>query len=169
MSDTGAGTTSSSSTSRSINSCDFDDTVRVLMASKSTLNSPPAPRIGIFWFVAETPESSRFLSFSRPWHEVHEIAGFKTLDEGHVDVWPSFQRQHGFLRVYEYEAFPRGRVNWSADGDRWLLLLDPKLKGQSFTSLIVKEWNLPIDRLTIMTDPHYRSSQQVGPPLEMNE
>jgi hypothetical protein len=169
MSDNGAGTTLSSLTSRSINFCNFEDTVRVHMASKTSLNSPPAPRIGIFWFVAETLESSRFLSFSRPWTEVREIAGFKTLDEGHVDVWPLFQRQYPFLRVYEYEAFPRGRVNWSADGDQWLLLLDPKLEGRSFISHIVKEWNLPIDRLTIMTDPHYRSSQQVGLPMEVNE
>lgn len=134
------------------------------MPSTSYPNRPSEPRIGLFWFVSEVQQHARFLPCSRPWSEVAEIGGFKTLEEGHVDVWPFFQRQHPFLRVYEYEAFPRGRVNWSADDDQWLLLLDPKLKVTKFTNYIVKCWNLPLDRLTVMTDPHYRSSESVSEP-----
>jgi hypothetical protein len=96
---------------------------------------------------------------------VPEVGGFKTLDEGHVDVWPSLQKQHPFLRRYEYEAFSRGRVNWRADDDAWLLLLDPKLRSEPFTSYIMEEWRLLRDRLSIMTDPHYRSAERVRPPL----
>jgi hypothetical protein len=86
------------------------------------------------------------------------------VDEGHVDIWPSLQRQYSFLGRYEYEAFPRGRVNWRAEDDAWLLLLDPKLKSKPFTSLIIARWGLPQAQLTILTDSHYRSSERVGLP-----
>ncbi len=94
-----------------------------------------------------------------------EIGGFKTLDEGHVDVWRSFQRRYPDLRHHEYEAFPRGRVNWRAGDNAWLLLLDPKLNEDHFTPVVINAWNLPRTRLLIMTDAHYRSRQRVGPPL----
>jgi hypothetical protein len=53
--------------------------------SKSAI-SPNEARIGLFWFIAEDRKASRFASISRPFSEVSEIGGFKTLDEGHVDV-----------------------------------------------------------------------------------
>jgi hypothetical protein len=127
------------------------------------LNRHLMPRLGLFWFVNEGEQHSRFLSFSRSWDEVPEIGGFKTLDEGHVDIWPSYQRQYPFLRSYEYEAFPRGRVNWRAEDKTWLLLLDPKLNSEPFTSHVIEAWRLPVDRLTILTDPHYRSCKPVNP------
>jgi hypothetical protein len=131
---------------------------------RTNTNGAISPRLGLFWFVSDGPSYSRFLSLSRPWSEVKEIGGFKTLDEGHVDIWPLLLNQSPSLRRYEYEAFPRGRVNWRADDDAWLLLLDPKLNSEPFTSHIIKAWRLPLDRLTIMTDSHYRSSERVGLP-----
>jgi hypothetical protein len=44
--------------------------------------------------------------------EFSKVAGFKTLDEGHVDVWPTVQRLDHTLVDYEYDYFPRGRANW---------------------------------------------------------
>lgn len=122
------------------------------------------PRLGLFWF-ATVAGGCRFLEFSRPWKEVPEIGGFKTLDEGHVDVWRSFQKQYPPLRSFEYEAFPRGRVNWRGDDEMWLLLLDPKLNSALFISHVVDKWHLPRDRLIIMTDPHYRSSEEIALPV----
>ena len=46
----------------------------------------------------------------------------------YVDVWPQIiQRLDGTLADYDYDYFPRGRVNWRKEDDRWLLLvLDSK-------------------------------------------
>ena len=127
------------------------------------------PRLGLFWFIAKDRGPSRFASLSRPFSEVSEIGGFKTLDEGHVDVWPRLQRLDQNLVPYKYEYFPRGRVNWRKDDDRWLLVLDPKLNRGPFISCIVNAWKIPQNQLLVLSDAHYRSTARVGPPQQGEE
>ena len=122
------------------------------------------PRVGLFWFIAKDRNLSRFASISRPFSRVAEVAGFKTLDEGHVDVWPTVQRLDGTLADYDYDYFPRGRVNWRKEDDRWLLVLDPKLNRGTFIEYIVLAWKIPRKRLLVLTDAHYRSLARVGLP-----
>jgi hypothetical protein len=124
------------------------------------------PRLGLFWFTAQDHNPSRFASFSRPFSRVCEIGGFKTLDEGHVDVWPTLQRLDQTLLPHEYEYFPRGRVNWRKEDDRWLLVLDPKLNRSPFITHIVTTWRIPRNRLLVLPDAHYRSIARVGPPQQ---
>jgi hypothetical protein len=127
-------------------------------------------RLGLFWFVATDRKASRFASLSRSFNEVAEIGGFKTLDEGHVDVWLKLKRLHQALVPYEYEHFPRGRVNWRKEDDKWILLLDPKLNSDPFIAHVTNTWSLPRNRLLVLTDAHYRSVAHVGPLLaEDNE
>lgn len=125
---------------------------------------PIEPRLGLFWFIAKDRNPSRFASLSRPFSEVFEIGGFKTLDEGHVDVWPTLQRVDQTLMPYEYEYFPRGRVNWRKDDDRWILVLDPKLNHSPFITHIVIAWTIPPNRLLVLSDAHYRSVARIGGP-----
>ena len=122
------------------------------------------PRLGLFWFIAQDRKPSRFTSCSRPFSQVSEVAGFKTLDEGHVDIWPAVQHLDQTLVEYDYDYFPRGRVNWRKEDDRWLLLLDPKLNRAPFISHVVTVWKIPPDRLLVLTDAHYRSMARVGSP-----
>ena len=122
------------------------------------------PRLGLFWFIAKDRSPSRFASLSRPFSSVSEVAGFKTLDEGHVDVWPTVQRLDHTLVDYEYDYFPRGRVNWRREDDRWLLVLNPKLNHSPFIAYVVVAWKIPRKRLLVLTDAHYRSLARVGTP-----
>ena len=120
--------------------------------------------MGLFWFIAEHRRPSRFASISRPFSTVSEVAGFKTVHEGHVDVWPTLQRLDRTLVGYEYDHFPRGRVNWRKEDDAWLLILDRKLNRAPFVAHIVLAWKLPRTQLQVLTDSHYRSFVRVGPP-----
>ena len=122
------------------------------------------PRPGLFWFIAQGRNPSRFVSCSRPFSEVSEVAGFKTLEEGHVDIWPTVQRFDQTLIDYDYDYFPRGRVNWRKEDDRWLLVLDPKLNRAPFITHILTVWKIPRNRLLVLTDAHYRSMARVRPP-----
>jgi hypothetical protein len=122
------------------------------------------PRLGLFWFIAKDHDFSRFASCSRPFSQVSEVAGFKTLDDGHIDIWPTLHRLDPTLLDFDYDHFPRGRVNWRKEDDRWLLVLDPKLSRAPFITLIVTLWNIPRHRLLVLTDDHYRSVASVGPP-----
>jgi hypothetical protein len=38
--------------------------------------------------------------------QVPEIGGFKTIDEGHMDIWPLIQRREAALRPFEYDDVP---------------------------------------------------------------
>lgn len=79
---------------------------------------------------------------------------------------PTIQRFDPILVDYEYDYFPRGRVNWRKEDDRWLLVLDPKLNRSPFITHIVLAWNLPRSRLLVLTDAHYRSLARVGLPQQ---
>ena len=96
--------------------------------------------MGLFWFIAKDRNPSRFVSISRPFSEVAEVAGFKTLDEGHVDVRPTVQRLDHTLADYDYDYFPRGRMNWRKEDDRRLLVFDSKLNRGTFIAYIVRAW-----------------------------
>ena len=123
-----------------------------------------APAIGLFWFVRAATNGCKMAYFKRPFDDVPTIGGFKTLDEGHVDLWPKLQSRERWLQLYEYEEFPRGRVNWRAEDDRYLLLLDSTIASQAFVAHIVERFCLPEEKLIIFTDPHYRSNESVAAP-----
>jgi len=123
---------------------------------------PTEPRLGLFWFIAKNRNPSQFASFSRSFSDVSEIEGFKTLDEGHVDVWPALQRVDQTLVPYEYEYFPRGRVNWRKEDNRWILVLDPKLNSSPFITYIVIAWKIPPSQLLVLSDGHYRGMARIG-------
>ena len=113
----------------------------------------PCPRIGLFWVTPDTAGVWDVRDTSRPALEVPEIGGFRTLDGGHVDVWPRFGR--GLSP--DYDTYPRGRVNWRLEDDRFLLLLDPVLLRDGWVTRLLVRFALPNDRTLILTDTHYRS------------
>ena len=104
--------------------------------------------MGLFWFIAKDRNPSRFAALSRPFSQVSEVGGFKTLDEGHVDVWPTVQRLDQTLMDYDYDYFPRGRVNWREEDDRWFLVLDPMLNRSPFIAYIVLAWKIPAEPIS---------------------
>ena len=81
-----------------------------------------------------------------------------------MDIWPTVQRLDQTLTDYDYDYFPRGRVNWRKEDDRWLLVLDPKLNRAPFIAHIVTTWKIPRNRLLVLTDAHYRSMARVRRP-----
>lgn len=115
------------------------------------------PRIGLFWGIPRGTPNLHLVGLSRPISAVPALGGFKTLDEGHVEVWPRLTKRLPDLRGLPYEHFPRGRVNWRNEDDMFLLLLDRKLMTGDFVSTVVSRWHLPKERLLILSDPHYRS------------
>lgn len=118
------------------------------------------PRIGLFWVAPGATGAWAVHDLARPAPEVPAIGGFRTLDAGHAEVWP---RLRGSLSP-DYGAYPRGWVNWRAEDDRYLLLLDPVLLGRGWRDRIAARFRLPEDRTLTLTDAHYRSRHR--PPAE---
>lgn len=115
------------------------------------------PRLGIFWGFRIGDGKPVILPVSVPEAEVPLIAGFRTLETGHVDAWPAIRRTIPLLKGKEYDEVPRGRVNWREDDGRYLLMGDHKLLGRDFLKQIMAHFELPVSRTLVMSDPHYRT------------
>ncbi len=125
---------------------------------------PPAPavaaRLGLFWALPSPVGVWEIVTVSRPFAEVPEIGGFRTMEAGHVNIWPRIRREAGPQVVGEYDDYPRGRVNWREEDQRFLLLLDPVLNRPGWITRLLARFALPAAATLIMTDPHYRSTRK---------
>lgn len=121
-------------------------------------------RLGLFWALPTRGGDWDVVAVSHPFAEVAEIGGFRTLEAGHVDLWPRIKREAGAEVVGEYEDYPRGRVNWRTEDQRFLLLLDPVLSRPNWVARVMAYFALPRATTLVLTDPHYRSTRK--PPAE---
>lgn len=121
-------------------------------------------RLGIFWFVPDPDNGARLIEESVLASEIPVIGGFKTYDPGHVDVWKKIVQREPSLIGHPYEDYPRGRANWRAEDDAWLLLMDKTVMRAPFISAVQQTWNLPKETV-VMSDSHYRCRIKVSPPV----
>ena len=126
--------------------------------------APLTIRLGIFWFVPGETGGTRLIEKSASASDIPLIGGFKTLEAGHVDVWKDIVRKEPSLRGHPYEEYPRGRANWRAEDDAWLLLMDKAVIKPAFIAAIRQAWHLP-ENTIVMTDPHYRCKTPVALPV----
>lgn len=113
------------------------------------------PRLGLFWFIPSNGKY-RFASKSLPLSEVEAVSGIKTLEDGHPSVWKEVVRLDRSLRHYEYEFFPRGRVNWIEDDNRFLIVADSLILRKKLEKVIIDRFRLNGCSIRLLTDPHYR-------------
>jgi hypothetical protein len=92
------------------------------------------------------------------------VAGKKALDQEHADVWSIVQKLDHNLQRYPGGYFPRGRLIWLEDGDRWQLLVDQKPNRRAYVAHIAVAWKTPLRGMVVNTDSQYRSSACVGFP-----
>jgi hypothetical protein len=117
------------------------------------------PRIGLFWVAPDSHGAWVIHDIARSAPEVPLIGGFRTHEVGHAQAWP---RLRGSLSR-EYGDYPRGRVNWRAEDERYLLLLDPVLCRDGWRERIMHRFYLPEAETLVMTDSHYRSCHHPPP------
>ncbi|PZO40742.1 MAG: hypothetical protein DCE92_01990 [Alphaproteobacteria bacterium] len=114
-------------------------------------------RIGLFWGLPKWTELE-LVSFSRPEHEVPEIGGFKTLPEGHIDLWPLVKKKRPLLIGTDYERYPRGRVNQVMSTGRFIVLADRQLLTDAVIKFILRRFSLEQSNSDFCTDAHYRTN-----------
>ena len=122
------------------------------------------PLLGVFWALPISGHTWDIVAVSCPFGEVPQIGGFRTLEAGHVDLWPRIPGETGREVIGEYEDYPRGRVNWREEDQRFLLLLDPTLRRPSWVARVMARFALPVASTLVMTDPHYRAKRK--PPTD---
>jgi hypothetical protein len=123
------------------------------IAGGSRLLDLRTPSLGLFWFTPDVLGGWAIRSLARPVEAVPLIGGFRTLNDGHAEVWRRFR---GHLSL-DYGDYPRGRVNWREEDQRYLLLLDPVLLRQGGRAAVLSHFWLPESGTLVLTDAHYRS------------
>ncbi|MCJ9691384.1 hypothetical protein MOV76_07020 [Rhizobium sp. PRIMUS64] len=116
-----------------------------------------APRLGIFWFV-ESRGNLRLVSLAHDVGKVASIGGFKTIEEGHVDAWSKVAAADRSIARFDYEYFPRGRVNWREEDNAFLLLADAHIFALNLQAVIIDRWHLG-DNVMLLKDPHHKTNR----------
>lgn len=124
----------------------------------------PIGRLGIFWFWGDGRKRSNFVGISRPWAGTAVIAGARKLDIGHQDGWAHAQRLSPALASFEFDYFPRGRLEWQQPTDQWRLYVDQKLLRGAFVTTVLLNWKPPKAQLVVLNDSQYRSRANIGLP-----
>ena len=83
-------------------------------------------RLGIFWFCGERRKPSTFIGISRAWAGAALITGARRLDISHEVGWAHAQRLSPALASFEFDHFPRGRLEWQENTDQWRLYVAPE-------------------------------------------
>jgi hypothetical protein len=122
------------------------------------------PRIGVFWFVSTDTALSRLVSLTWPADIDAERAELRAVPYDHMRAWPEVQRLDKTLANYEFDHFPRGRLEFYPPMRRWLLAIDAKLDRSSFAIHLITFWRLPPGHLTVTVDPAYTSAVSVPDP-----
>lgn len=124
----------------------------------------PTRRVGVFWFCGEGRKRSTFVGVSRAWAGTAVIAGARRLDISHEDGWAHARRLSPALASFEFDHFPRGRLEWQEHTDQWRLYVDQKLTRGLFVTTVLMNWHPPRAQLVVSIDRQYRSRANIGLP-----
>lgn len=82
--------------------------------------------------------------------------GFKDSDNSHYDYWKILQKLYREFRDIDYDYYPRGRVVYSCKEDLYYVYLDECIRDMKNVREILIELNIPIRKVEIKTDDHYK-------------
>ena len=125
---------------------------------------PPPPEVGILWCF-RLAGSPTLLWDSVQTDYAERYGDFQTYG-AHAEYWdklaampPHWLKSRGLwmIRSTEYDEWPRGRVVFNRETDRFTLYADSKLQTPTIIWEIRRWFHLPADRLDVRRDEHYRS------------
>jgi hypothetical protein len=107
---------------------------------------------------ASNQGSSEYLvagAMSRQWR----ISGLS-----HEQGWTHVRTLSRRLEAFQFDHFPRGRLEWHSATDQWRLYVDQKLLRGAFITEVILAWHPPKGQLVVRADPQYRSDANIGLP-----
>lgn len=123
--------------------------------------------VGIFWVIQEPGSLATLLDHRCSLREAEAYGCMLTCPHGHYEMWEEWRRTLGgvntrlkqFLRANEYEEWPRGRVVYDSESNRFTLWADrQKLQRPDLLAIIVEKFGLPADRTDAKPGRHYRKT-----------
>ena len=128
------------------------------------------PGIGIFWAVPNQkgqPEILSTLSIShRRTTTVATRRPTKTTTTcgPRSNAWPAGGTTS---EDFDYEYWPRGRINYNVEDDEFLLMADRQIiNNQALLREVMKQFSLPASKTEVSFDGHYKSIGDLAQPTE---
>lgn len=125
-----------------------------------------APHVGIFWRVPTDGGDPVLVVDSEPLARSEPYGEMMTHPRGHYDVWEQWRRlgvaglrARGLpsaISWAEYEAFPRGRVVFSAAEKVFWIYADRRLQTPAIIAIIRERLHLLSAACLVKSDGHYR-------------
>ena len=132
--------------------------------------SPIGSFVGIFWAVRHKKSAPTLVEHRCSLKEAELYGRMLTCAHGHYDVWEGWQSgsrpvRTGFASLVgasEYEEWPRGRVVYHPDNQRFILYADAQiLRRPCLIKVIHETFGLPPDRTLTKADGHYQSTRRL--------
>jgi len=126
--------------------------------------------VGIFWAVQEEGSAAILLEHRYPLEQAEPYGNMLTCPHAHYEIWEQWRKSSGggragvasAIAVSEYEEWPRGRIVYDTERERFILYADGKiLREPTLMAAIQERFRLPIDRTAAKRDIHYRSTRQL--------
>jgi hypothetical protein len=129
------------------------------MQKQRTDTMPTEPQVGIFYVVGR-----KLLIDSTPLSQAVQYGDHLIHDVGHIRYWAQLTgTRTGGGPTDDYEEYPRGRVAYNAKSRKYTLLADRCiLRKKAIVAEIMSRMNLPLGRVKVDTDPHYRCYRCLG-------
>ena len=125
------------------------------------------PKVGIFWSIPDRMNNRALVMDSTPLVEAEPYGRFLTHPRGHYEVWERWKRTGpaglaaaglpAAIMWNKYEYFPRGRVVFHQENERFTIYADRRLQNARFIHRLVAAFALPAALVDVQSDEHYRT------------
>jgi hypothetical protein len=115
------------------------------------LEESRTPMVGPFFFIDNNLyDSAEYVT------EVPSIRGYSDGSDSHCKFWAFLQGIYPELRNVDYDYWPRGRVVYDGNSDRYNIIVDRDINDKKHIDEIIDTFYLPRNKCVVNTDEHYQ-------------
>ena len=130
-----------------------------------TTTDLPNSFVGIFWAIQEQGSAASIVEHRCSMKEAEPYGTMLTCPHGHYEVWEQWRKAGGRAAIAEseYEEWPRGRIVYDTENERFILYADAQILGDpALIAEIHEKFGLPIDRTDAKRDNHYQRTRRLS-------
>src|SRR5687767_7393023 len=97
--------------------------------------------VGIFWAIPEQGSAASIVDHRCSLKEAEPYGTMLTCPHGHYEVWEGWRKVGGrpAITASEYEEWPRGRIVFDSESERFILYADTQILGDPALMTAIRE------------------------------
>lgn len=126
--------------------------------------------VGIFWAIPDQGSTVALVDHRCSLSDAEPYGSMLTCAHGHAEIWEQWRhrmancnrRLASLVALSEYEEWPRGRIVYDCESERFIVYADAQILRQAaLLSAIRERFGLPIGRTDAKRDNHYRGARRL--------